>query len=261
VDTTAASPTGSTCVYADNGSYTLRLTVSDGIEATDTATATVLVNNVAPTYTSPPNQSSFAGNATAFLLGSFTDPGAEAGWTITVNWGDSSAPSELTITTTGRLPTASHSYVSAGTFNVVVTVNDGEEEDLGGFQVVVNPATVGSIAGVVFADTNANGTQEGDEPGVAGAELTLQSIQQTGSLNTSQIRTVVTDATGNYTFNNLPPDAYTLSLTPPSGYVMLGDASVSLTVQAGQITTAPTFTLWAESSGTSVLHLPAVQKP
>ena len=50
-DTSSASPTASSCTYADNGSYVVRLRVTDDDGATATATATVTVSNVAPAVT------------------------------------------------------------------------------------------------------------------------------------------------------------------------------------------------------------------
>lgn len=139
VDVSASISTGSTCTYAQDGTYTVRLTITYNITQTDTATATVNVANVAPGYTPFANQSTFVGSTTEFGLGSFTDPGAEESWSVVINWGDGSAQTNLTVNAPGELPTASHTYAAVGTFNVVVTVNDGVASDNGGFQVAVNP--------------------------------------------------------------------------------------------------------------------------
>lgn len=143
-DVTAPAPTGSSCSYADSGAYTLRLTVRDILNATGAATTTVAVANVAPTHTPDPDQSTAAGVAKAFNLGSFVDPGAEGSWPVSVDWGDNSALTEFSVSSAGDLPQKSHAYAAPGIYNVVVTVSDGEDEDKGGFQVVVNPAPPGA---------------------------------------------------------------------------------------------------------------------
>lgn len=48
-DVTSSSPTSSSCTYPDDGTYTLRLRVTNSAGLTDTATTTVTVTNTAPT--------------------------------------------------------------------------------------------------------------------------------------------------------------------------------------------------------------------
>ena len=75
-------------VYADNGSYSVVVTVSNS-SASGQGGATATVNNVAPTVTNPAAATITAGG-TFTGSGSFTDPGVNDTWTATVDYGDGS---------------------------------------------------------------------------------------------------------------------------------------------------------------------------
>ena len=66
----------------------------------------------------------------------------------------------------------------------------------------------GSIGDRLWQDTNGNGVQDGGEPGLAGVTVELRD----GS--NALVATTVTDAAGNYTFTDLGPDTYTVSVVP-----------------------------------------------
>ncbi|GLZ37073.1 SdrD B-like domain-containing protein [Actinokineospora sp. NBRC 105648] len=92
-------------------------------------------------------------------------------------------------------------------------------------EIVITPGTAGtgyefaeergSLAGVVFDDTNNNGTQDPGEPGIAGAGVTLTGTDAQGN----PVNTTVTSAPdGTYTFPNLVGGTYTITETQPAGY-------------------------------------------
>ncbi len=119
---TAISPTKR---YAQNGTYTVTLTVSDQFGASRTVTTTATVANVAPTVILSPPASWRVG--VAGTLGTrWTDPGIrDAPFTIRINWGDGSPITQfasLTIPTTALV--RSKSYAVAGSYTIVVTVTD-----------------------------------------------------------------------------------------------------------------------------------------
>src|SRR5207253_1320564 len=75
--------------YADNGLYTVTVTVTDKDTASGSKTFKVSVANVPPTVTAPSGQSSDEGQNKSFDVGSFTDPGAgDAPWHVSGDWGD-----------------------------------------------------------------------------------------------------------------------------------------------------------------------------
>ncbi|QGJ72276.1 Hypothetical protein PBC10988_39940 [Planctomycetales bacterium 10988] len=68
------------------------------------------------------------------------------------------------------------------------------------------------LAGSVYVDANQNGNFDSGETGIAGVELELYNS------NGDLVATVVTDETGFYCFENLPPDTYTIEEVQPPGY-------------------------------------------
>ena len=124
IDQTLATATGASCLYPDNGSFLVRLVVSDGDAISTTAQSSATIANVAPTVSAPGSQAAQAGVATQFALGSFADPGADAPWTVTVDWGDGTAATQFTQNSTGPLAAQAHTYATRGAYSVTVTVRD-----------------------------------------------------------------------------------------------------------------------------------------
>ena len=84
-DGTTGSGASVAHTYAQDGAFTVRVTVTDNDGLTDTATFTVNVTNVAPVVGAVPDATLNVG-ATYTAAGTFTDPGADA-WTATVELG------------------------------------------------------------------------------------------------------------------------------------------------------------------------------
>jgi len=108
--------------YAQDGSYNVRLIVTDIRGLADTAFSTATIGNVAPSI------AAFAGaillpGETYTASGSFSDPGADS-WTATVDYGDGSGVATLGLT--GKNFSLSHTYETAGTFTVAVRVSDDD---------------------------------------------------------------------------------------------------------------------------------------
>ncbi len=85
-----------------------------------------------------------------------------------------------------------------------------------------------SISGKVFHDTNNNGVQDTGESGIAGVTVTLD--------GTGQTRTTAGD--GSYSFDQLLPGNYSVSVTVPDGYVNTTPTTVSCNLGAGSVCTA-----------------------
>src|SRR5207249_1197020 len=103
--------------YADNGRYTVSLTVTDSQGAAVSATAIVTVSNVAPT---PSVRDKYTGTAgrVMYFSASATDPSsadAAAGFSYLWNFGDGS---------TSSVQNPTHTYAAAGTYAVTLQVTD-----------------------------------------------------------------------------------------------------------------------------------------
>ena len=121
----------------------------------------------------------------------FTPPG---GWQITLQdrGGDDTADSDADPATGYTIPT---------------TLISGENDptwDAG----LYRPASLGDF---VWDDLNADGIQDGGEPGISNVTVNLLT-------NGTVIASTTTDVNGAYAFTNLPPWDYTVQVVPPTGY-------------------------------------------
>ena len=119
--------------YAQDGVYTVRLTLVDNDGLADSTLFTLTVNNVAPVVGAVPNGSVALG-ATYSVNGSFSDPGADI-WTATVVWGDGSAPEVVALS--GRSFTLTHIYAVAGSYPVSIQIADDDGSSLVAHTVTV----------------------------------------------------------------------------------------------------------------------------
>ena len=142
-------------VYADNGSYTVRLTVRDDDDAVNSDTLVVTVANVAPVVDAGPNQSADEGQAVSFA-GFYTDAGIADTHSIEWDFGDGN-------TASGTL-TPSHVYADNGSYTVRLTVRDDDDAVSSDTLVV----TVANVAPVVDAGPNRI-ADEGQTVSFAGA--------------------------------------------------------------------------------------------
>ena len=84
------------------------------------------------------------------------------------------------------------------------------------------------ISGYAFGDSDGSGLQDSDEISLAGMMLTL-----TPSRADLTERVVLTGADGSFSFLNLHPDTYTLTVACPDGYVLSLLPDVTMPLQHG----------------------------
>lgn len=134
----STDPTASYNWYDDH-SGEVKVEVSDGV-ATDTDTATVTVNNVAPTITSLdlPLDPVPIGTAVS-LTATFTDPGWLDTHIATIDWDDGNITSGYITGSDGTYTvTDSWTYAQAGVYTITLTVTDDDNgTDIEIFQYVV----------------------------------------------------------------------------------------------------------------------------
>ena len=127
----------------------------------------------------------------------------------------------------------------------------------------------GSIGDTIWNDANGDGTQNSGETGLAGVTVTLTAdLNNDGVLDTIS---TTTDAAGNYHFNNLPADDYTISIDPttlPPGMRPAADPdggndnTAALTLAGGEINNDQDFgyhqtgtigdTIWFDANGDGI---------
>jgi hypothetical protein len=127
--------------------------------------------------------------------------------------------------TAGTAPIATGSDVNVTTGqSYVINLVAGENERNIDAGLIFSQPTTASLGDKVWFDNGAgggtagNGIQDGAEPGVAGVTVTLYA-----SDGTTIVATTVTDANGNYRFNNLPAGVqYIVGFTLPAGFIFTG---------------------------------------
>ena len=171
-------------IYADNGLYTVTVTVLDDDGGMAVDTLTVTVDNVAPSLTVPGDRVLFQNELLDITdIGVFTDPGFDnplniggeliESFVFNIDWGDGMLPSfgVPTIDTPGGLGVltagsfdGNHSFAAGGTFTVTVTVFDDDGgSDSATFEVFVIAITVPPVGAL-------------PSPGGALADLTLPEL-------------------------------------------------------------------------------------
>ena len=188
------------------GSFTFTLTAYDANGCTGSQSYTLLINCPAVSITCP-----------ADISVTTTNPGGEV-----VNY---SAPT----TSGGCAPVTvvcnppSGSTFPVGTTVVTCTATDGQS-NTATCTFTVTVVKFQSITGMKFNDVNGNSTKDADEPGLQG--WTIQLRTTSGDI----LQSTVTDASGNYTFNNLSPGTYIVSEQQQSGWNQTYPASGSWSV-------------------------------
>jgi len=144
-------------VYADNGTYTVAVIVTDDDGGVGNDTVVVTVNNVEPTVTSLSVSPAAANeNDTVMLTGAFTDPGILDTHTAEINWGDGSPVTTINLDAGVLSFAVAHQYLddnptgTSSDVNVIqVVIKDKDEgSGMGNTSVTINnvPPTVSAIA-------------------------------------------------------------------------------------------------------------------
>lgn len=200
--------------------FTVALQVTDNDGLTDLQTTTVQVSNVAPEWfvdlTRPRALAwSIDEDYVATLTGQFFDPGQDR-HLITIDWGDGSETQKIDLPAGDRDFAFTHRYETPPapierTVSATVADLDGGE-DTTSISVTINePRAV--VAGIKFDDRDGNGIQDVGELGLAGWEIQLIEVAS-GNV----IASTSTDATGEYSFDDVPLGQYIVQEVPQTGW-------------------------------------------
>lgn len=198
--TVAKSVDQTTAQSSETLVYTITVTNS-GVSTAAAATAVdTLPSGVTfVSGTGPNNTALTASNGVVTVNGGNLAPGASFQFTINATVNNAA---------TGTL-----------TNNVSVSTTTGESDttnNAASAQTIIDPFQ-SSVSGVTYLDLNNNGVQDNGEVGLQGVLITLTGTDLDG--NTVAARTVVTDASGNYSFNQLPAGTYRIEQTQPSDFI------------------------------------------
>lgn len=102
----------------------------------------------------------------------------------------------------------SPNFGRTGTFNL----SAGEQDStIDAGLILPTPDPTASVGNFVWNDVDKDGFQDPNETGIAG--VTVQLLDSAGNV----VATTITDGTGMYLFDNVPPGDYSVQFTPPVG--------------------------------------------
>jgi hypothetical protein len=132
----------------ENGTYTVSLTVADDDGAAGSASAAILVINVAPSNVQlNPSRTSIVESETITLDGAFLDPGTLDTHTVVINWGDGSPVTTLNLALGARgFGGASHQYRDNRPGDAPYTITATVTDDDGGSGSGSTDVTVRNVA-------------------------------------------------------------------------------------------------------------------
>jgi PKD repeat protein len=166
---TGAAPTH---LYADNGAYTVTLTVNDGQGGSTSSSLVVTVLDVAPTLTLSGVSAVNEGSTYTLNLAA-SDPGQDTITSWTITWGDGSVQ-----TVTGNPSSVSHTYMDGpGAYTVSATATDEDGTYNAGNSLNV---TVNNVAPTASLSGPATGVRGQTRTFTLGA-VDLSAIDQAGS--------------------------------------------------------------------------------
>ncbi|APZ96400.1 PKD domain-containing protein [Fuerstiella marisgermanici] len=244
-----------TATSSDN--YTITATVTDDDGGTDSASATLTVNNVAPTLVLDPVVA-IDENGVATLTGTISDPGTLDTFTLDINWGDALSPNDtetysFSASASGTQTfTLTHQYLDdnpagdpSNVYTIGATVTDDDTGVGSNFETVTvnNVAPTVVIDSVVAIDENGVATLTGTitDPGTLDT-FTLD-INWGDALNPNDTETYSfsASATGSQTFTLThqylddnptgdPSNVYTIAATVTDDDTGIGSDSETVTV-------------------------------
>jgi Bacterial Ig domain len=120
-----ANAVDTTITCTDDGTVTVKLTVSDGVNGAVEDTATLTIGNADPvvSITSPADGASFGVGATVNVSATISDAGTNDSHTCSIDWGDGTVTTGVVAAGTC---TGSHSYSGIAAPSIVVTVTDDD---------------------------------------------------------------------------------------------------------------------------------------
>ena len=166
---TIADPTH---IFADNGSYTVTLTVTDQAGLTHSKSLSVSIANVAPSVELSLSDATVPSGASAGLIGSFSDPGVnDATWKWVIDWGNGTSSGEAALQS--AIIAATNRFCEARVHTVVLSVRDKDD----GVGSASKTVTVTRVPMTIALPGAINGAPNGTVPVTIFGTTTLDASQ------------------------------------------------------------------------------------
>ncbi len=197
------------------GEERIEYEISDGNGGTARGTIVVTVNNINDPPVAADDQLTVVKGAPNqeldLLANDSSNPDPDEQLQIT-SLGASQQGATLAVADDGQtvVYTPPADFTGTDTFTYTITDPDGETSEATA-TIEVLDFTPGSISGVVYFDVDNDGLLGDPESRIGGVTITLSGTDFQGQ---TVNQTVVTDAAGEYRFENLAPGSYTLSEEP-----------------------------------------------
>ena len=242
-------------VFSSPGTYTLRLTATDGgFNRSDDVTIVVeppSETNQAPIVNAGPDQM-ITLPAAANLAGTATDDGLPTGSTMTRSWNKAAGPGTVTFSDASSLNSTA-TFSVAGTYTLRLTASDGKSTTSDDMIVVVSGSTATNRAPIVNAGP--------DQTVTLPAGVTLSGTATDDGLpaaSTVSVTWIKVSGPGNVVFvnvNSLNASAvmttagtYTLRLTASDGALSASDDVIITVNPVAQTNTAPVVNAGADQT-------------
>jgi hypothetical protein len=243
----------------DNGAYLVRLTATDKDGGVGSDSATITVGNVRPTVGALTlSAATIPEHGIVTLTGTFADPGVRDTHTVTIDWGDGSEQTVLSLAAGVTTLSATHQYADDNptntasdttTISVMVTDNDHESGSgattvtvenvtpaISGITGPTGPLALGTAASITasFTDVGSKDTHRCTFAWDDGSPTTTATAIGIGTKSCTAARTYT--AAGVYTVAITVTDDDTGAATQTFEFVVVYDPSGGFVTGGGWIT-------------------------
>lgn len=220
-----------------NGNDSFTYTISDGAGGSATGTVTVSVSpvNDAPTGVAD-SVRAFKNNAlnitaNELLANDSTGPADESGQTLSIGSVSNASNGTVVLNADGSVTfTPTPEFTGAASFDYVARDSEGGDSSPITVSVTVEEFVPTDVAGTVWVDENNNGAVDTRERRLGGVKITLTGTSLGQTITPT---TLMTLSDGSYSFEDLGPGQYVVSLAAPQFTIdgrdmpgLLGDADI-----------------------------------
>ncbi|TAK58377.1 MAG: T9SS type A sorting domain-containing protein [Bacteroidetes bacterium] len=240
---TVADGSGNWCVtppVLGDGGHTITVVAKDSVGNTTTLTGKTFTVNTKPVLSNLGTTFRYLCDGDSVL----TVTGHNFNPTSVIRLNGTALTTTYVDSTTLTAPVLASYFPTPGTYTITVYTPAPGGGTSASKSIVVSGANT-YISGTVYYDRNVSGSKETSEPGISAWTVSL-----TGT-NPAYNQTTTTEPGGVYTFTNLLPDNYAVTVSPATGWdpTVPGTGSSNQTVTCGSATTGVNFGFMLSDAG------------